>query len=232
MGNEMEPNPASTILARWSSCRLLNSLCPVRLLRFNEQEVSIKIPWMFMSVKYSSFFFFLLSRWEKKCEAGHFFLWLLAWLAPVKGSCLQKGWIVWGEKLAKQPCLAAVKQRLTKPEYAWMKTVCTSRFYYKKKSPVCSIYQSSYRSVPGERCFTGSRSNNQSDPGRDWKGNAWRNYSKFKPNLRNNGISSATYSCIVELRMQGTFRATAMRINREVLRTIMQSGGAVNCYFI
>ncbi len=90
------------------------SLCPVRLLRFNEQRVTLKIPWMFVSEQYSSFFFLLSRDGKKVWGLATFFLWLLAWLAPVKGSCLQKDELCAGEKLAKQPCLAAVKQRLTK----------------------------------------------------------------------------------------------------------------------
>ncbi len=199
MGNEMEPNPASTILARWSSRRLLYSLCQVRLLRFNEQRVSLKIPWIFVSVQYSSFFFLLSRVGKKSVRLATFFCGcLLGWLLS-KAAVSKKMNCVCGEKLAKQQCLAAVKQRLTKP--VCMDVNCMyRRFYYNKKTPGGSIYQSSYWSVPRERCFTGSRSNNQSDQerrGRDWKGRVWRDYSKFKPNLRNNGISSTTYVALL-----------------------------------
>ncbi len=77
-----------------------------------------------MNVCVSAVFQFLLlltlSSGEKKCEAGHFF----SVAACLAGSCqrqpVSKRMNCVGEKLAKQPCVAAVKQPLTKPEYAWM----------------------------------------------------------------------------------------------------------------
>jgi hypothetical protein len=89
-----------------------------------------------MSVCVSAVFQFLLlltlSRGEKKCELATFFCGcLLGWL--LSKAAVSKRMNCVGEKLAKQPCLPAVKQRLTKPEYAWMSTVCTGDFIIIRK---------------------------------------------------------------------------------------------------